>query len=257
MSSAAQSLERRFGGSRPGLTLVGIEEAAIPVTWLQVDVLAQERRNLPVTEGYALRFVEKGVTRTEEIAAFLGLEESHVIEAAAAQVSEGNLRRRSSGNLELTSRGLEIARTLEATQAVERPLPVAFDRLTWKLVDYSESSLIEKKVAEARGMLVLPADRNARIGLGDVPATEFTGSRFSASIRPRAASIATFRHCSSSMRMSAARRSSWRSVWTTTCPMRTRLRWSGRVPSIAWESRSGRRLVDPFFTPTLSNCARR
>lgn len=173
MSDTFQILERRFGGSRPGLKLIGIEEAAIPVTMLRADVLAQERKELPVTEGFALRFVERGVNMTADIAAYLGLDEGHVIEAAAAQIRDGNLRRRTRGELGLTVLGLEVARTLAATQAVERPLPVAFDRLTWKLADYSERALIEKKQAEERGMVVLPADRNARIGTDDVSAAEF------------------------------------------------------------------------------------
>lgn len=173
MSKQYQILHRRFGESRPGLQLVGIEEAAVPVTMLRADVLAQERKDLPVTEAFTLQFVERGVDTTADIASYLGLDETHVIEASAAQIREGHLRRRSTGALALTALGLEVVRTLAATQAVERPLPVAFDRLTWSLADYQESALIEKRQAEERGMLVLPADRNARIGLDDVTAAEF------------------------------------------------------------------------------------
>lgn len=173
MSRQYQILHRRFGESRPGLELVAIEEAAVPVTMLRADVLAQERKELPVTEAFTLQFVERGVNTTSDIAAYLGLDEGHVVEAAASQVRDGHLRRRSSGELALTALGLEVARTLASTQAVERPLPVAFDRLTWSLADYREGALIEKRQAEERGMLVLPADRNARIGLKDVTAAEF------------------------------------------------------------------------------------
>lgn len=173
MSKQYQILHRRFGDSRPGLELVGIEEAAVPVTVLRADVLAQERKDLPVTEAFTLQFVERGVDTTSDIAAYLGLDEAHVVEASASQIREGHLRRRSTGQLGLTALGLEVVRTLAATQAVERPLPVAFDRLTWSLADYQESALIEKRQAEERGMLVLPADRNARISLDDVTAAEF------------------------------------------------------------------------------------
>lgn len=173
MSKQYQILHRRFGESRPGLQLVGIEEAAVPVTMLRADVLAQERKDLPVTEAFTLQFVERGVDTTADIASYLGLDEAHVVEASAAQIREGHLRRRSTGALALTALGLEVVRTLAATQAVERPLPVAFDRLTWSLADYQESALIEKRQAEERGMLILPAERNARIGLDDVTAAEF------------------------------------------------------------------------------------
>lgn len=173
MSRQYQILHRRFGESRPGLELVAIEEAAVPVTMLRADVLAQERKDLPVTEAFTLQFVERGVDTTTDIAAYLGLEAAHVVEASASLIRDGHLRRHSTGQLGLTALGLEVVRTLAATQPVERPLPVAFDRLTWSLADYQESALIEKRQAEERGMLVLPADRNARIGLDDVTAAEF------------------------------------------------------------------------------------
>lgn len=175
MRKQYQILHRRFGESRPGLHLVGIEEAAVPVTMLRTDVLAQERKDLPVTEAFTLQFVERGVVTSIDIAAFLGLDEAHVIEAAASLIGGGHLRHSNSGRLALTALGREVVRTLAATQAVERPLPVAFDRLTWTLADYQESALITKRQAEERGMLVLPADRNARIGLDDVTAAEFNG----------------------------------------------------------------------------------
>lgn len=173
MSRQWQILHRRFGESRPGLELVAIEEAAVPVTMLRADVLARERKDLPVTEAFTLQFVHRGVATTDEIAAYLGLDEVHVVEAAASQIREGHMRRRATGELTLTALGLEVARTLAATQPVERSLPVAFDRLTWALADYPESALIEKRQAQERGMLILPADRNARISLDDVTATEF------------------------------------------------------------------------------------
>ncbi|MDF3284545.1 hypothetical protein [Gordonia sp. N1V] len=173
MSRQWQILHRRFGESRPGLELVAIEEAAVPVTILRADVLARERKDLPVTEAFVLQFVDRGVATTDEIAAYLGLDEVHVIEATASQIREGHLRRRATGELTLTPLGVEVARTLAATQPVERSLPVAFDRLTWALADYPESALVEKRQAQERGMLILPADRNARIGLNDVTATEF------------------------------------------------------------------------------------
>ncbi|MGF0328006.1 hypothetical protein [Gordonia hongkongensis] len=173
MSRQWQILHRRFGESRPGLDLIAIEEAAVPVTMLRADVLARERKDLPVTEAFTLQFVHRGVDTTDEVAAYLGLEEVHVVEAAASQIREGHMRRRATGELTLTPLGLEVARTLSATQPVERSLPIAFDRLTWALADYPESALIEKRQAQERGMLILPADRNARIGLDDVTATEF------------------------------------------------------------------------------------
>lgn len=174
MSRTFQILQRRFGDARPGLQLIAVEDAAIPVTVVRADVLAQEKKELPITEEFALRFVDLGVATPEEIAAYLGLEPAHVLDASAAQLSENHLRRRESGGtLALTPLGTEVVRNLAATQPVLRQLPVSFDRLTWTLTDYPERSLIEKKEAQERGMTILPAARNARIGLDDVTPSGF------------------------------------------------------------------------------------
>ena len=174
MSRQFQMLQRRFGAARPGLQLIAVEGAAIPVSVLRLDLLAQERKELPITEEFTLRFIAAGVDEPDDIAAYLGLECVHVINAAAEQLSEGHVRRAGSGSqLALTPVGREIASTLAATRPVLRQLPIAFDRLTWKLSDYPERALIEKKEAKELGLTLLPAQKNARIGLDDVTAAEF------------------------------------------------------------------------------------
>lgn len=167
MTRQFQNFQRRFGSTRPGLQLIAVEDAAIPVTVVRADVLAQEKKELPLTEEFTLRYVALGVTKTEDIAAYLGLDSTHVLEAAAEQLSENHLTRTGTG-LALTPSGVEVVRNLAATQPVLRQLPVAFDRLAWRLADYNEGFLIEKKDAQERGMTILPAARNAQIGPDDV-----------------------------------------------------------------------------------------
>src|SRR6202035_1671274 len=105
--------------------MIGIEEAAIPVTIVQADVLAQERKPLPILEEFVVRLVGAGVGVTDEIGRVLGLSDDLVLEAAAIQVSASNLRRRdASDQLILTPQGLEVARDLAATQPVLRRLPI-------------------------------------------------------------------------------------------------------------------------------------
>lgn len=166
--------QRRFGAARPGLHLIAVEDAAIPVTVIRVDLLAQERKELPITEEFTLRFINEGVNEPQEIASYLGLETAHVLNAAAEQLSEGHVRRVGPrGQLALTPLGAEVATTLAATRPVLRQLPISFDRLTWELSDYPERALIEKKEAQERDLTLLPAARNAHIGLGDVSAADF------------------------------------------------------------------------------------
>ncbi len=174
MNKRFSTFQRRFGSARPGLQLIAVEDAAIPVTVVRADVLAQERKELPITEEFALRYVHSGVEHPSDIAAFLGLDVNHVLEAAAELLGEQYLRRRGGGDiLELTPVGLEVVRNLAATKPILRQLPISFDRLTWTLANYPEHALIAKKDALEAGMTVLPADRNSRIGLDDVTAAEF------------------------------------------------------------------------------------
>ena len=168
------SLQRRFGGARPGLQLVAIEDAAVPVTMIRADVLAQERTELPVTEAFALRFVNLGVDTPTAIANYLGLDFAHVLDAVAAQVAEGHLYRTHGGErLALSKPGMDAATTLAATRPILKQLPIAFDRLTWRMADYSERDLMSKKDAQNLGMTILPASRHARIGIDDVTPSEF------------------------------------------------------------------------------------
>ena len=172
MTSQFQIFQRRFGNARPGLQLIAVEDAAIPVTVVRADVLAQEKKKLPITEEFTLRFVALGVDTPEEIAGHLGLDSAHVLDAAAAQVSESHLWH-AEGQLELTPLGGETVRTLAATQPVLQQLPVKFDRLTWQLADYPTQFLIEKKEALERGMTILPAAQKAAIGLDYVTPAGF------------------------------------------------------------------------------------
>jgi hypothetical protein len=167
-------LHRRFGDARPGMQLLAIEDAAIPVTIVQADVLAQERKPLPIMEEFVLRFVAAGIDNGPEVASMLGIALDQVLEAAAIQVSENNLSRRGGpGHLALTVQGTEVVRDLAATQPVLKQLPVVFDRLVWRLVDYSRSGLMTKKDAQEQGLQLLPAAQKARIGLADVTAEQF------------------------------------------------------------------------------------
>lgn len=174
MSRYFTFLRRRFGGARPGLQLIAIEDAAIPVTMIRADTLAQERTELPVTEAFALRFVNLGADTPAEIADYLGLDTEHVLDAVAAQIADSHLYRTHGGeHLALSKTGSDAVTTLAATRPILKQLPLAFDRLTWRMADYSERNLITKKEAQDLGMTILPAARHARIGIDDVTPSEF------------------------------------------------------------------------------------
>ncbi|MFL6163854.1 MAG: hypothetical protein ACJ74U_16745 [Jatrophihabitantaceae bacterium] len=169
MTRQLEILQRRFGEARPGLQLIAVETGAIPVTTLRADVLAQEKKEIPIAEEFTLRFVSLGIDTPDAIATYLGLDSAHILDAAATQIAENHLERRgASARLGLTTLGTEVARDLAATRPVLRQLPLVFDRLIWALADYADRALISKKEAQEAGMVILPPLQNSHIGIDDV-----------------------------------------------------------------------------------------
>lgn len=167
--SPVEILRRRFADRRPGLELVDIVEAVVPVTLARVEVLAQERKPIQLLDEFVLRFVRSGISDIDVLAGLLGLTNEQVTSAVADQISADHVTN-FGGRLALTPLGLAAATELASVSPILTPLPVAFDRLTWSVEDYPRSTLIKKRDAEEAGMYVLPAKKHARIGIDDVSA---------------------------------------------------------------------------------------
>jgi hypothetical protein len=170
---SADMIRRRFGDHRPGLQLISVVDAALPVTMLRVDVLAQERKPLPLLQEFVLRFVHAGVRDIDEIAALLGLQRDQVVSTVADQISSNSLTKAYSGQISLTAIGMESARNLAAVQPVLTQLNVPFDRLIWSAQDYPRTSLIKKRDAQEAGLEILPAKKSSRVDLNDLTAERF------------------------------------------------------------------------------------
>jgi hypothetical protein len=190
-------IRRRFGDHRPGLQLISVVDAAVPVTILRVDVLAQERKPLPLLDEFILRFVHAEVRDVDEIAALLGLQREQVVSTVADQISSNNLTRSWDGHLHLTAVGLEAARNLAAVQPVLTQLNVPFDRLVWDAQDYARSSLIKKRDAQEAGLDLLPAKKNARVDLNDLTVERFNELVESRGDRMRQAEVLRIRKIAS------------------------------------------------------------
>jgi hypothetical protein len=176
MLDADSLLVQRFGHQRPGLDLTAIEDAALPVTVVGVDVLAQERKGLPLLDEFVLRLADVGLTSTDELASFLGLDRPVVESNVADQIISNNLSHAGSRpTVALTSQGKRVVQDLEAVKPVQCQLPIVFDRLTWSATDYPRSELVTKQVARESGMVLLPAARSSRISQEDITAPAING----------------------------------------------------------------------------------
>lgn len=163
-------IAKRYGNSRPGLQLIRVVEAALPVTQLRVDVIAQEHKALPLLDEFVIRLADLGIRKPEEMANILGLDLRLAESAIVEQLATDNLRRAPGSELlvELTPEGRTMAVELESTRPVQRPLPVSFDRLTWSITPYRPEYFVKKQEATERGLIVLPAVRSQRISPPDI-----------------------------------------------------------------------------------------
>ena len=169
---ADSMLERRFRDLKPGLSLVTIQDGAVPVTEVGTDVLAQERKALPLLDEFVLRLVFMNVSMPATIASFLGVSEDLVEKALSDQFAAGTIRYSSASRvLGLTPAGKNVVTDLAAIRPTERQLPIVFDRLTWSVSPYPRHALMQKKEAEERGFIILPASRTTRISREDVTAS--------------------------------------------------------------------------------------
>ncbi|MET7391912.1 hypothetical protein ABZS66_00225 [Dactylosporangium sp. NPDC005572] len=169
-------LALRFRNARPGLNLIAVVDAAIPVSTLTVDVLAQDRKQLPLLAEFVLRMVSTGVKSTLSLAGALGVPEDMVKEAVASQFSADHLTYLRRGpqiqELQLTARGRRTADDLASITPVQVELPLVFDRLLWKIRPYDTSALMSRGQADEEGMLLLPAPRTDVVEPADIAAPE-------------------------------------------------------------------------------------
>lgn len=103
----------RFHNARPGLELVAIIDAGLPVALITADILAQDRKRLPLLDEFVLRLVNNKVTSEPAITGLLGLSERMVNQTVAEQFSADYLTYTlptpgsppGARNLRLTARG--------------------------------------------------------------------------------------------------------------------------------------------------------
>lgn len=173
-------LALRYQSTRPGLELVTIIDAAIPVAMVTADVLAQDRKPLPLLEEFVLRLVSAGVTTEDTITGFLGVSERMVTQTIADHFGHDNLTYGPAVGdvppeqrpLRLTSRGALTARDLASITPKDLSLPLVFDQLLGRVKPYDRNMIITRAQAEDSHLLLLPASRSAPVQAGDVTASE-------------------------------------------------------------------------------------
>jgi hypothetical protein len=167
---------RRYSELHSGFQLVTAIEAAIPVSWLSLDLVALERQPLPVVEEFVLRLCRQGVDTIPDIAAVLGVDHDVVQAAVAGQLSaetiDYRLRYRPGQpgvrSISLTAAGTKAVTDLEIATPQRVEQPYAFDRLRWVPTEHTRSEIIARDEAQAGGLVLLPSSRTREVTTQDV-----------------------------------------------------------------------------------------
>ncbi len=160
MTDLDNSLVLKFERSRPSLNLICIEDGALPFSWAMLDVLAQERKPLPLLDEFVLRSLEAGLQGEVDISLLLGLDEELVSGTVATLMQRDYVVRRQAADgrwrVALTSLGTSAARELSSVTPVNVQLGFAFDRLGWTVTAFKRSDLVSDRDAKDRGLRLLP-----------------------------------------------------------------------------------------------------
>ena len=156
-----EELAQRYANDFPGYKLVDFYEAAFPSYMIQLQVLMQVKRPIPVLEEFILKTVDAGFTSIGDIAGILGLE------YASIEVGLDNLQRRNyvyfkvsdkaakSVPVLITQKGRFALKELYLTEPEPGNYPVCMDALTGLL--YHWEPLAQPSMIKEWGIHEIPS----------------------------------------------------------------------------------------------------
>lgn len=170
----------RFHNARPGLELITIIDAALPVAPITVAVEAQERKHLPLLDEFVLRLVNAKVNTPAGIGGILGLPERMVSKAVADQFSADHLAysrilpgtKPEDAALRLTDKGQRAAHELAVLRPQRADMTFVWDHLLRKVRPYDRHAVITKRQATEADLLLLPSAQHGEIQAGDLSLPE-------------------------------------------------------------------------------------
>ncbi|GAA3175919.1 MULTISPECIES: phospholipase D-like domain-containing protein [Streptomyces] len=172
----------RYHHARPGLELVTIVDAALPVAQITAEVLAQDSKGLPLMDEFVLRLVDRNVNTGRDVAGMLGVPERMVDQTVAELFRSDNLRwgppapqddARTPG-LRLTDKGRTTAQKAAAVVPVRVNQPLVYDQMLGKVAPYDRRTTVPRGLAEEDGLIVLPVARSGPVDESNITAADIT-----------------------------------------------------------------------------------
>jgi len=163
---------RRYSDQHPGYQLAYAGEAAVPVSLLTLDVLAQERKSLSLVDEFVLQLADHGIHKIGNMAAVLGIDTATISAAVTSQMSAETVEYRpdSLGGYKvlLTQGGRRAVEELSIVTPQRTEYSQAFDRMLWQPIPHGRADLVTRVDAESQGMRTLPSSRTADVDTSDV-----------------------------------------------------------------------------------------
>ena len=152
----------RFAMQRPGYRLITFGDVGLPVFWLKARALVLTPSPLPATQVFLLRTISEGLTSSDDIANFLGLDKGVVQSDLSELLRRDDLSLSAPPGevhqvLRLTPKGLATLAKEASEFPEERTLWFGIDATTGRAVTESSSYLLASKDARAEGLRPLTA----------------------------------------------------------------------------------------------------
>jgi hypothetical protein len=159
---ASHDVARRYARRRPGFTLIGYREVALPLWRLNLNVLTLARRDLPPIQEFVLRSMDAGLRSTPRIAGFLGLD-AQIVVGSLSELLSADLIVALAKNADrdaafaLTEKGQTVVVDCKLTVPETRHYPMFFDGLLQRLVPPGPVGGVRPRDLEALGLQEIPA----------------------------------------------------------------------------------------------------
>ena len=160
-------LEARYASVHQHLELVAIENIAIPVTKLDIDVLGQQIDNILPTTEYLLRFIDLGINTIEGLSEALGFSESLIMDLLALEETAGNIRF-SGTPIEISIRpqGRETLLTRLAETPKSTTKQVIFDNSKWQISSWPLNNFETKSSLDKLKIIYYELDKTRKHTIG-------------------------------------------------------------------------------------------
>lgn len=146
--------EQKFGDLHPGLELVAVVPAAIPLHIYEVDLTLYESKDYPLLNEHVLRCLALGLNSVKDISSFLGLDIDYVAEAVAHEdTSVGTVSIAAGGTLRLTEFGRGKLEDLTISEARRQTQKLHVDLITGQVTFYRRiESTVDRLASSLMGL---------------------------------------------------------------------------------------------------------